>query len=150
MSAPHGSEGGGRFNVTETLGLTGNPLLRVGAPLAAAVLSAVAFFVHGRYDETALRLGLEIFGTAVAVAAVLRPPALRTFLCGAAAAGFFVIGLQTLDTMGPIAWLAAALAVAAIVDAAHVADQSGTKLGVPPMAGAAAGLALQSLALLVL
>lgn len=122
----------------------------VAAPLAAAALAVVAFFGHGRYDETALRLGLEIFGTAAAAAAVVRPPTVRTFLCGAAAAGFFVIGLQTLDSMGPIAWLASALVAAAIVDAAHVADQSGTKLGAPPMAGAAAGLALQSFALLVL
>lgn len=142
-------EGAG-FRVTETLSLPGNPVLRFGAPLAAAVLSAVAFYRHGRYDETALRLGLEIFGTAIAVTPLLRPPALRTFLCGAAAAGFFVIGLQTLETMGPVVWLASALAAATIVDAAHVADQSGTKLGVPPLAGAITGLALQSVALLVL
>ncbi len=49
----------------------GTALLGYGAPLVAAALAAWAFFGPGRFDPTELRLGLEIFGTAAALGAVL-------------------------------------------------------------------------------
>ncbi|HEX9766807.1 MAG TPA: hypothetical protein VGA36_08580 [Nitriliruptorales bacterium] len=114
----------------------GNLWLGYVAPLVAAVLAAWAFYGPGRFDSTPLRLSLELFGTAAAVGAFWPGRDWHVWLLGFAAAGFALTGLASLSTIGPLAWLAAALCVVAIVDAAHTADREGASLGRVPLLGA--------------
>jgi len=119
----------------------GTSWIGYGAPVLAAAVSAWAFFGAGRYDPTATRLSLEIFGTLAGIGAVLPSRSAHVGLLAFAAAGFGLTGLFSLATVGPLAWLAGALCVVAIVDAAHAADREGSSLGRVPLAGAlAAGL----------
>lgn len=126
----------------QSLRRQGNPLMGYVAPLLAAGLSAWAFYGPGRFDATALRLSLEVFGTAAAVGAFWSARHGHVALLSFAAAGLGLTGVASLSTIGPLAWLGAALCVVAVVDAAHVADRDGQSLGRVPLAGTLVAAAL--------
>ena len=114
---------------------SGTVWIGYGAPLAAAAVAAWAFYGPGRFDATALRLSLEVFGTGAAVGAFWTRQDGHAGLLAFAATGFAVTGLLSLSTIGPLAWLAGALCAVALVDAAHVADRQGETLGRVPWIG---------------
>jgi len=129
------------MSAIQTSGVS-NRLLGYGCPVAAAIVALIALYGPGAQDVGQYRTAYGVFAAGAILGASSFTLSARALLLSATATGLVPVGVMTMPTAGSLAWFAAALLFAAVVDTFHVADAAGTRLGSAPLAGVVAGLSI--------